>query len=138
MKELVGDLINKFDSLSSQTVGDFNEIFTHCRLGEWKLDMEGNAIFEEYPKKWTVQIGEPMVGNSRRIILDGRVSIRHEMPPIYPQKKMKQGNRRPVTVDGREFDSISDAMRWYKLNPYNFAKQFDEVEDDEYVKKTNS
>jgi hypothetical protein len=61
----VGDRINKFDSLETQTVETFNELFPECPIRDTDYELE-------------VSIGGPESNNCRAIFVDS-VLTKHKM-----------------------------------------------------------
>lgn len=83
MKTLM-DKINHFESLSSQTVKDFNEIFTNSPLESLAPDLE-------------VEIGELADSDTTRFLTVGKLTVKHSFQPVRemveePVKGMNRGS----------------------------------------------
>lgn len=63
---MIGELINRFDSLRTQTVSDFNGVFIYSPL-PWKVELKNRVIELEFD--WQVEIGSPFGGTTREIII---------------------------------------------------------------------
>lgn len=134
MKSSIGQLINEFDSLEVQNVGTFNELFTHCRLGRMTQTIDGIWEFIEYPAWWSVEILTPEEGNCRKILLNGK-PITHYMPIPLRSKKNHKGRFKPVSVDGKNFESTREACSFYKLSIDQFKAKFNEVSEGVYERR---
>jgi len=62
----VGERINKFDNLSTQTVKTFNELFTECPI-------------KNVPEDTVVEILSPAPNNCRELLLNNTDLITHKM-----------------------------------------------------------
>lgn len=135
MKLSIGQLINKFDELDVQNVGTFNELFPHCRLGRMTQTIDGIWEFIEYPSWWSVEILTPEAGNCRKIIMNGS-PILHYMPlSLSKGGQPKKGRFKPITVDGKSFDSTMSACSWYKLSIDQFKAKFYEKTEGIYERR---
>lgn len=84
---MIGTLINKFENLATNTVADFNKLFTHCPL--------------DYPDHYEVEIGE-LFSEVRQLIVNGEI-IHHDLRGLggNPDKYFrtaKPGVKKPLEV----------------------------------------
>jgi len=139
MKKLVGDLINEFDELDEdkQNVETFNKMFPNSRLGKWVFTIDGITEFEEYPRKWRVQIGEITREDNRIITLENKVQIEHSIRQIHPSGNKKSGRFTPITIDGVRFDGIRIASRSFGLSIDQFHRKFVKKQEGIYERRNN-
>lgn len=132
----IGELINEFESLENQTVGEFNRLFPTNRLGEYIYQEDINSYkFEEYPHDWSVEVLNVAPNDNRWILINNEKEFIHEMRRDYSHKKIKKGNSRIITVMGQTFTGVMVAARNYGLSVDQFHKRFNEVEKDKYELK---
>ncbi len=129
----IGDLINEFESLENQTVGEFNRLFTNNKLGKYIYEEDINSYkFEEYPKEWSVEILGVAPNDNRWIILNNQVEIIHELKRDYSHKKIKKGNNKVIKVNGIEYQGVMIASRHFGLSVDQFHRRFEEIEKNKF------
>lgn len=129
----IGDLINEFESLEHQTVGEFNRLFVTNKIGFLVYEEDINSYrFEEYPKDWSVEILGVAPNDNRWILLNNEREFIHEMRRDFSSKKSKKGNNKAITVQGIEFKGVMIASRYYGLSVDQFHRRFKEVDKNKY------
>lgn len=129
----IGELINEFEQLDIQNVGEFNRLFPTNKLGEYIYQEDINSYkFEEYPNEWSVEVLGVAPNDNRWILLNNQREFIHELRRDFRHEKRKHGNSRTVTVMGETFKGVMVAARNYGLSVDQFYRRFSEVEKDKY------
>lgn len=81
---MIGELINQFEELPEQTVGEFNRIFPQSKITGYSNDAK-------------VEIGE-VSGNVRKIIINDAEFFWHELSHFNTEDNKNNGKNKPVQV----------------------------------------
>jgi hypothetical protein len=143
MRKTVGDLINDFDALDDEdkNVKTFNDMFPTSKLGKWIYTIDGITEFEEYPSRWSVEIGEITKDDCRVITLCDKIQVTHKIRQSFKSNGPSKGRFTPVTVDSIKFEGIRIASRHFGLSIDQFHRKFIKTQEGIYERRnprTNS